>query len=311
MDGQVYLDEIKQFQSSLLHYLDEGQNLQNYPNLIKFLKDQFSRKRPKEIKETLRLISKISKNHHRSPNFIDKIDQFLINFKNEIKQTFSNYEIFSIFKNNKRLLLFLLKESILTFDQTIVDQINYNKYWDANYIKFFLPECKPYITENLYNEIEGDIHSSNSDEFEEKRKIGENELQICELIRNDSIDEFIVFVNRTNASLSMKIPSSIFETNRFLYKKSPTLLEYSAFFGSIQIFKFLFLNGIEFTPSLCLYAIHGDNPDIIHHLEENNASISYNDCFIEAIKCFCNDVAYYILNNYLDIQDDLIDSYFP
>mgnify|MGYP001101716460 CR=1 FL=1 len=90
-----------------------------------------------------------------------------------------------------------------------------------------------------------------------------------------------------NISLNSKIESSIYETNNFLNKRQAkaieennnrnndkyntsfmTFIEYSAFFGSIQIFNYLKINGSELTESLCPLAIHCNNPEIIHILEE-------------------------------------------
>ena len=53
-------------------------------------------------------------------------------------------------------------------------------------------------------------------------------------------------------------------------RKKITLIEYAAFFGSIQIFNYLKLNKISLTPSLWKYAIHGNNAEIIQILEENH-----------------------------------------
>ena len=69
--------------------------------------------------------------------------------------------------------------------------------------------------------------------------------------------------------------------NSFLINKTPTLIEYSAFFGSIQIFRYLYQNRVEVFSTIWLYAIHGKNPEIIHFLEENNilpSDKSYQKC---------------------------------
>ena len=96
---------------------------------------------------------------------------------------------------------------------------------------------------------------------------------------------------------------SIFETNYLLLKnKKTTLIEYSAFFGAIQIFRYLIQNKVELTPSLWLYAIHSQNAEIIHLLESNeieppeNKSMKnkYEAIFIESIKCHHNSIADYI-----------------
>lgn len=55
---------------------------------------------------------------------------------------------------------------------------------------------------------------------------------------------------------SMIFPSSIFEANSYLIeKKTQTLIEYAAFFGSIQIIKYLHFNNVELDPSLWIYVI--------------------------------------------------------
>ena len=56
-----------------------------------------------------------------------------------------------------------------------------------------------------------------------------------------------------------------------------TLIEYADFFGSIQIFNYLRKNGAELESSLWIYAVHGQNPEIINFLEENKIFPSKND----------------------------------
>ena len=80
--------------------------------------------------------------------------------------------------------------------------------------------------------------------FSELRKQGENERYLCKLIRGDSVEEFIAYVNKMNISRNATIIQSIYETNAFLIKKQSQsdngimLIEYAAFFGSIQILVF-------------------------------------------------------------------------
>ena len=103
--------------------------------------------------------------------------------------------------------------------------------------------------------------------YEEKHQKGENDSYICSLIRQDSIEEFISHVNENNISPLSKIFPSIFETNLFLIdNKNTTLIEYSAFFGSIQIFKYLLMNEAELRSSLWPYAIHSKNPVLLIYL---------------------------------------------
>ena len=67
---------------------------------------------------------------------------------------------------------------------------------------------------------------------------------------------------------------SIFETNSFLLEREETsLIEYAAFFGSIQIVKYLDLNGVDLSDSLMLFAIHGKNVELNNFLEEKETKI--------------------------------------
>ena len=63
------------------------------------------------------------------------------------------------------------------------------------------------------------------------RRIGENDSYVLQLIREDSIKEFIIYVNKTNLQLDSQITPSIFETNPFMFSNSIKLIEYAAFYG--------------------------------------------------------------------------------
>ena len=96
------------------------------------------------------------------------------------------------------------------------------------------------------------------------------------------------------------------------------MIEYATFFGSIQIINYLYKNGVLLTDSLCIYAIHGENEEIIHILEEKNNHkkkpsiimnlkdpITYEKCFIESLKCHHNNIANYIQQNFLKDKNSL------
>lgn len=63
------------------------------------------------------------------------------------------------------------------------------------------------------------------------------------------------------------------------------------------------MNGAELDPSIWIYAVHSDNPELIHFLEEKKNVLDetlFEKVYIESIKCHNNDVANYIKNNYLN-----------
>lgn len=98
---------------------------------------------------------------------------------------------------------------------------------------------------------------------------GENDTYICKIIRDDSIIELITYVNKNNISLLTRIQIPLFETNSILLKKEPELIEYSAFYVSIQIFRYLIQNNVQLTENIWEYEIHGRNTEVIHMIEEN------------------------------------------
>ena len=308
MEIEDYVEFLKDLHSILLEYLENiVESNDDFQILINLLEKQKVFENRQEIKEFFHLILIISRNRQRYPDFFSKIDKIFNYFITDIKQTLSKSELFKIFHKNKRILLFLFNKKIITIDETIknciIKKINSK---DKNFRYFFYPEIESIIEKETSNVIKSELLQIDPEiftDFEGKRQKGENDSYVCELIRNDSIEKFISYSNLTNLKLTMKIKPSIFETNSYLANKNPTLIEYSAFFGSIQIFQYLFLNKVKLTSSLWIYAIHGKNPDLIHLLEENKIlpeDKTYEKCLKKAIKFHHNDIANYIQNNLID-----------
>ena len=324
MSKKDFLDEMKIIEIKFLEYLDNETNEEEilFTSLKLILADFRIQDDLYKFKSFLHLLMKISNNYHRKINFFEKITRILKLFKENIINYFSNSEIFNIFKANKRLLLYLINEGILIFDNNIFKKITTNNFRSKKYPHYFLPEIKK-LKDILWIEIMKKsyfYYSNNKDwldmisnefpqDYEKNREISENDDFVCKMIREDSVQEFIVHVNKLNLSLHSEINSSIFETNSFLLKNlnSTKLIEYSAFYGSIQIFQYLKMNGVNLTPSLWIYAIHGKNPDIIHLLEENHVQPyenSFNTCFYESIKCHHSDITNYFSINYMQNENN-------
>ena len=303
---QQYLEEMKNIQNNFLAFLEDESNIEsNYQNLKKLFEETKIHNDIHKIKSFLHLLTKIANNHHRGPDFNRKIERILQIFQDDIKK-FPNSEIFNIFKSNKLILLYLIEKKIMIFDEYIATNIASKKYNELNYPRFFMPEIKPFLKVfntkySIITYIKNEHIPSN---FYENRKIGENDSEICKLIRTDSIKKFISYVIKTKCPLDSKIEPSMYETNSFLLKNKPTLIEYAAFYGSIQIFQYLIKGKVDLTPSLWKFAIHSQNSESIHLLEEKSITPD-NDCFIEALKCHHNDIAIYIENKLLLKEENL------
>lgn len=310
MDFHNYLNGEKELQSCLLRFLDQdGINDEDFESLIKLIDEQNIRGSRSEIKDFFYLISKISTYHHRTPDFANKIDKILSSFLKELKENFSNIEIFNIFKRNKRVLLFLIQNDSFTIDESIASTMLKLKYRKLKYPHYFYPEIKSFITdEKQQRDIQKEVDkqtNGGSDIFEQKRKTGENDNKICEIIRNDSINDFTSHVTQNKLSLYSTIEHSIFETSPLLVKGEPTLLDYAAFYGSIQIFNFLKDNS-KITADSWIYGIHGQNLEIIQSFESHHIrprDVTYTNCLRESFKCHHNEIAAYIKEKLLDVRE--------
>ena len=182
MDFDEYLSKKKSFHKYFLDYINNEENCEeNYDIVINLINEYEIKEDINEFRLFLHFIDDISNNHYRTKNFFQKIEKIILLFKEEFQKYLLNDDIFNFFKNNKRLLLFLIKNKILKIDNLISP--NFAKL----YPKYFCKEIKEFVS--IDTEVLEDLN------YEEKREKGENEEIYCELIRNDSIEDFIIFVN--------------------------------------------------------------------------------------------------------------------
>ena len=135
MNSNEYLNEMKKIQQNILDLLDyENDTEEKYQNLKNIFADINIHDNQYKIKSIMYLLLNICKNHHREEGFFSKIEQILNLFKEDLHKYFSNSELFHIFKGNKRILLFLIEEKIITFDEFIAKQITNDKYSDKSYL---------------------------------------------------------------------------------------------------------------------------------------------------------------------------------
>ena len=96
-----------------------------------------------------------------------------------------------------------------------------------------------------------------------------NQEKVALLIRSDDVISFQKVHSSTNLNLDTKINSN-YENCEFS-ERNPSLIEYSALFGAVNVFKYLLLNGATLTENLSQFAVTGGNYEIIHILEENGS----------------------------------------
>lgn len=310
--NQEYLEKIREIQSKFIELIEnQYEDKTECEIFVNFIQSQGICQNLMELKLFLHMLVKIADNHHRTNGFFEKIDRIISLLKEEIQKKLTNSQIFDIFKNNKRILLNLFKEKIIQPNEEISSIITTGKYLQFFYPEYFYVEFKNFYSKEIIEKVENaqinnerliDFISEKPDLYEKMREDGENDDLICQIIRKDSINEFISYHNQSGCLFTSNLDESIFETNSYLLEKKITMIEYAVFFGSIQIMKYLFVQSIVLAPSLWLLAIHGQNPELIHLLEENSINPNvelYQNIFFEAIKCHHNDLVDYIENNFL------------
>lgn len=312
------LDNLANLQIDLLNFFENDDSVEEkYQIIIQDFKKYEIHIKFQRIALLLALLSKISNNHYRHPDLLKKIEQILKYFKNEIKSNFSDSQIFKIFKSNKRILLFLLEEKILNFTEDICKEIITKDFINHKYPHYFYPEVKQFMNEiwfqknNSTNDWIQEIDQSLNEDFYKKRQNGENDSYICELIRNDNIEEFIKYVNSNSLSLNSTISLSIYETNTFLIKASLlnnlTLINYAVAFGSIRIIQYLLKNVVQTSSSLWIFAVHCNNNEIIKILKNSKVQTDKStmcQCLKESIRCHHIEISHNIIREYFLKQNE-------
>lgn len=301
-----HVEKMKIIQISLLEFIDTDTNEESdFEQFVKILSQYQINKSRIELCALLHMLVQLSNNHFRYPSFFTKIEKIILNLQSQIQQFFTKSEIFHIFRTNKRLLLFLFEQNILTPDQSIANIFQSSKYRKKSYPQYFYPEFKSFFSQDFSEEISVSNQS---------RKEGENDGFFETIIRKDEVEKFIAHINKNDTSVDSLLSDSIYETNSFLYKNSPSIIEYASFYGSIQIFKYLIGQGATINSNIWLYAIHGNDPEIILYLIENEIEPPseknqtpdsiYRKCFNESIKCHHNNIKDYIEQNFKQKEVD-------
>ena len=320
MEYQEYINQKKEIYEYLYLFIkeeneEEEEEEENYQRLLENIKKQSIQESKEELVLFLRLLLNIFNHHHRYPSFSTKFFKILDFLSETIKQIFTNIEIFELLKSNRMIILHLIDKGILRIDEPITNkilQLSQGSEWSYKY--FFYPEIKPYISEGERLKIENFLEERNFnildtfDLFDQNRHRGENDSMISSFIRSDSVSELDTYLNKTNLPLSSQIRDSIFESNSILNEKPHTLIEYGAFYGSIQVVKYLWLKHVELSPSLWIYGIHSNNAELIHFLEENHVEPpkgNYQECLLQSIECHHNEISEYISSQLLASENSV------
>ena len=302
----------------MINYLENSseEDELNFQTLINFITENNIQNNIHTLSSSIHFISFLTKRIFiNNDQYFEKIKKFLLFFKQEITLNVPTERLYNCFHHNNQLLLFLYQNEFLDiFNSKIIDKIFTRN--DIDNIFFFYPEIKKRVLDADDKEKNKEVYSNlfdiiskspyyfnrilNDDSFEKDRKSGVNNGRLAEIIRKDSFEEFIEYKEKTDMNLNSSVHNSILDGNVKLSKSHPSLIEYSAFFGSIKIFKYLYKNKVELSPFLWICAIYGRNYEIIHLLENKILQTNFDRCLQVSVKLHLNDFANYFLDNQLD-----------
>ncbi|OHT04194.1 hypothetical protein TRFO_28364 [Tritrichomonas foetus] len=211
----------------------------------------------------------------------------LFQIKNKIQNThFSNQHIKILCQNNIKAIEFFLTEKIISKE---------------NVSSFFTNQEK--ITyEIIEKKLSKDATTQYKIKFIQNNSKNPKVSIFEKIIRKDDIHTFQQILSESNIDINCQF--QFFDNEKyFVFKNiSLSMLEYSAFYGSIQIFKFLWIQkGIKFGSNLLKCAVCGNNFDVIHLLESELKTKFDFSCLELAIAHHHYELTEYIISD-LGIQ---------
>lgn len=220
--------------------------------------------RPKIIPLYLELIEKVHGMYSKSENddenelkfFVDTFVSALLDpYVEECKRL---NEYIGLRKEVEFILRWLLDHELIKFDDIWKDDLKFYSFYLIDYLvekKSNIIEIMSEIYKTNYNSFFNNIDELKKNDWEIHKKLvakGVNNYDIAIAIQNDDKDrlqQIVAQPNYSNVQLcKAKIPCSAYERCTFI-TESPTLIQYAAFFGSIECFKFLIMNDTKFAPN--------------------------------------------------------------
>ena len=132
-------------------------------------------------------------------------------------------------------------------------------------------------------------------------KTDESTNDLWVLIKNDDVQSFSKYISVNGIDMSKLEYHYSGENDNLFYHinyDSLSILDYAAYKGSINILKFILINGLKIPNSTFKWGVNGGNHEIIEFLE-NHSDHKLSDSFLDcAIEYHRNDIAKYIIEHF-------------
>lgn len=269
--NQENFEIMAQFQDQIVNLTQE-----NFPETIKLVKDHkniFF----KDHGTTFTFIYYIVRATLFNFKKLELVLDICINFRDEIRSALTDYEILTVFSAYQISISYLYTKQFFPIE-SIFKVSNCNNEIFIN----FLPEIEEYDQEYAKIKLNFFLKHNHNPKFTkiyEDIKIDRNKhilnRSICyhpsplhKSIREDDIDTFQSLLYKNNYGVNYEIEFSIYERAQTI-DPNLSLIQVAATYGSIKIFKFLWMQtDIKLPKNLLLYAFFGCNNEIIHLCEE-------------------------------------------
>lgn len=175
---------------------------------------------------------------------IQLYQNLLIDLSSSAKQLFGeNFTLKCIITNNY-LRLSLINDCGFSISNLIKENFEDHKK-SIHFYTFFAPEIKKNGMEKVIQFYK--LEQYCTELFIKERNDSLNPESLAHSIIFDDVDKFQDICSQNNVDLNSIIHHSFLDSNTFIEQKDLSLIEYSAYYGSLQIFKFLLLNSAKFT----------------------------------------------------------------
>ena len=238
----------------------------------------------------------------------------------------------NVFDFNTDIIEYLYKEKYFTRLNTILVCVTTNiEYFYDIYKDIYPIDSISAASHNISGTIYTDKFKSIYKNLGMNYKDAFQPPELLHIIQHDKVEEFVIYITEHNVDLAMKMRPYIYYYVALKNYDNYSLIALSAYLGAFQIFKYLHSRGQTIQPYIAQLAIRGDNPELIHYIEErlthrpfgfsthgiedggktpdiNDDPVciyEYNENALEyAITHFKNNIAKYLFTNFIEPHSD-------
>lgn len=237
------------------------------------------------------------------PKNLDLYISIFDEFTKEILDHFTADDLINLFKHN--FFRFKMFEIGLISYGSILKQSQIDK----NVLVYFFPEISTHDKRYYHHRLASSYHLQ-QEIMAIPRDLHITSRQVCyysndclmKAILDDDLSLLIDIILKNNVNLvDFKFKKSRYELSEFINENEPSLIETAAFYGSVEIFKYLLMQEVPLSQKLPSFTISGGNTELFGIIEDlfDLYNISFFDNIEAAIRYHRNDIFEYLRSNSL------------